>query len=461
MVAPFRSQLAEQIQAEFARDLMNRGANSSPIQHPMQGAERMTNSILGGLLQMQAMQKSEAQNKAIAEALQPGMYQGGLDPATAGGVGAVPQEPNFGRLAQTLLTMGQTGPALGLMQNQYETQRRSSERAEDRSWRTQDREDEQKFRRDLASEERSNRAAPSSVQEFEYARRNGYTGTFAEYKRLGSTAPSSVQEWEYYNALPPDQKEQYLSMKRANPYLNLGGTMAQPSMTEPGKVKGEIGKTLPPQDQPEVKGQQAYETAIGKGRGERVMDAPAALAKVGQQVAPLDRMAETVSRLTAMPGLDEVTGWRSTLPIIPGTDRANAQAQMETLKSQIAQNVLQMYRSMSQTGGAVGQVAIAEQEMFMRNLGSLEQAQTPEQFRLELQRIMDFAQGSKQRLLNAHQSQFPASPLATDQPVTPPVYETNPSNNPSTPRPASKQEFDALPSGTYFVDPQGNGRIKP
>jgi hypothetical protein len=191
------------------------------------------------------------------------------------------------------------------------------------------------------------------------------------------------------------------------------------------------------------------------------MEAPAGMAKAQAQIAPLDTLNQTVDNLLKMPGLDEITGWRSVMPIIPGTDRANAMAQMETLKSQVAQNVLQMYRNMSQTGGAVGQVSNYEQQLFQNALGALERAQEPEQFRSELGRIKQFVEGSKQRIMQAYQQQFPASPLATDRPVTPPVYETNPSNNPSTPRPASKQEFDALPSGTYFVDPQGNGRIKP
>src|SRR5690606_1385733 len=35
--------------------------------------------------------------------------------------------------------------------------------------------------------------------------------------------PSAVAEWKYYQSLSPEQQTQYLLMKRANPYLDLGG----------------------------------------------------------------------------------------------------------------------------------------------------------------------------------------------------------------------------------------------
>jgi hypothetical protein len=90
---------------------------------------------------------------------------------------------------------------------------------------------------------------------------------------------------------------------------------------------------------------------------------------------------------------------------------------MKKMKSQIAQNVLQMYRSMSATGGAVGQVSDKEQEMFQNNLAALDQAQSKEQFDHELNNILNFVQASKQRILDAYKTQYPDGPPAQTSPL--------------------------------------------
>ena len=54
----------------------------------------------------------------------------------------------------------------------------------------------------------------------------------------GSSAPANVREWEYYNALPPEQQGQYLRMKRANPYLDIGTGFVQPDPVNPGQTAG-------------------------------------------------------------------------------------------------------------------------------------------------------------------------------------------------------------------------------
>lgn len=54
----------------------------------------------------------------------------------------------------------------------------------------------------------------------------------------GSSAPASIREWEYYNALPAEQQGQYLRMKRANPYLDIGTGFVQPDPVNPGQTAG-------------------------------------------------------------------------------------------------------------------------------------------------------------------------------------------------------------------------------
>jgi hypothetical protein len=77
----------------------------------------------------------------------------------------------------------------------------------------------------------------------------------------------------------------------------------------------------------------------------------------------------------------------SLLPNIPGGDAANAQAQLETLKAQVAFQTLQDMRNASKTGGALGQVAVQELEALQSVYGSLEQSQSRDQFEYNLKRL--------------------------------------------------------------------------
>src|SRR6187549_598317 len=51
-------------------------------------------------------------------------------------------------------------------------------------------------------------------------------------------APANIREWEYYNSLTPEQKGEYIRMKRANPYLDIGTGFVQPDPINPGQTAG-------------------------------------------------------------------------------------------------------------------------------------------------------------------------------------------------------------------------------
>lgn len=77
--------------------------------------------------------------------------------------------------------------------------------------------------------------------------------------RGGSAAamPANVQEWEYFSKLPPEKQTQYLTMKRAQQNIDLGGSVVAPDMANPaGMPVAVFGKTPPPQDMPEFKAAQ-------------------------------------------------------------------------------------------------------------------------------------------------------------------------------------------------------------
>ena len=85
-------------------------------------------------------------------------------------------------------------------------------------------------------------------------------------------------------------------------------------------------------------------------------------------------------------------------PSIPGGDAADAQAKLNTLKSQVAFGVLQDMRNNSKTGGALGAVSDSEGKRLEANLAALENAQSEEQMKESLKKIIEYTQGAKDRL---------------------------------------------------------------
>jgi hypothetical protein len=85
----------------------------------------------------------------------------------------------------------------------------------------------------------------ASVQEYEYAKANGFKGSFQEWIVAGgqSSRPSSVQEWEHYNALSPEQKAAYLEMKR-NPNVFFGKVNEVPTVVK-APTAGNAAVTTP------------------------------------------------------------------------------------------------------------------------------------------------------------------------------------------------------------------------
>lgn len=160
-------------------------------------------------------------------------------------------------------------------------------------------------------------------------------------------------------------------------------------------------------DSPELQGRIAGAKKQGQVDVERAVEANDVAAKNLFVMSPLDRMSETADEIILSPGVEMRTGLSSYVPAWAQGDAArNTQAKVSTLKSQIAQNVLQMYRNMSQTGGAVGQVSNFEQQLFIDNLAALDQAQTKEEFVAQLKKIQKFAVDSKKRIAAAYQMQF-------------------------------------------------------
>lgn len=135
-------------------------------------------------------------------------------------------------------------------------------------------------------------------------------------------------------------------------------------------------------------------------------EAVAARTSMDGATADLDRLRKIATEVRDHPGLKGITGVRGVFPNYPGGEAANAEAKLETLKSQVGFSVLQKMRDMSKTGGALGQVSDRENVMLQNNLAALAKAQSMEEFQKSLNDIIAFVDDTKARLEGAYRDTY-------------------------------------------------------
>lgn len=119
-------------------------------------------------------------------------------------------------------------------------------------------------------------------------------------------------------------------------------------------------------------------------------------------ISSLDRLAAAANEVMTHPGLPGITGWKGAVPNVWGSDAANAEALLKTLKSQVGFGVLQDMRNSSKTGGALGNVSDKEVGFLQANLAALEKAQSLEQFQKSLAKIVSYTEDAKDRMREAY-----------------------------------------------------------
>lgn len=168
--------------------------------------------------------------------------------------------------------------------------------------------------------------------------------------------------------------------------------------------------------------------------------------------AAMDRLGSAANALLNHPGLTGITGIRGKIYDVPGTDAANARADLNNLKSQIAFTVMQELRNNSKSGSSgLGALSDAEGKRLEAAVASLDTTQDLDQFKQRLQAIIDYSNGAKDRLRDSfnlkHKSQMTPSAQSGTSDKVPTI--------------ANDADFDKLPSGAVFIDPSGVKRKKP
>ena len=125
------------------------------------------------------------------------------------------------------------------------------------------------------------------------------------------------------------------------------------------------------------------------------------------------------NRSNVLRALDEaeqkVSWWTTglvgqTLGGIGGTAAHDLRAQVDTVVGNIGFEALQEMRANSPTGGALGQVAVREIELLQRTVANLENSQSEQQFRRNLQTVRNQYNASMNNLYQAYQQDFGEAP---------------------------------------------------
>lgn len=213
----------------------------------------------------------------------------------------------------------------------------------------------------------------------------------------GSDMPANVREYEYVSKLPPEQRQQYLAIKRAQQTFDLGTSYGIADPMNPGQLQGQVQKDVAGAEQQKV---------IGRETGERQAAAPKAQTAMKMMDAKSDVVIRTVEEAEKMVGSLTSGFAGSALSMIPGTAARDLSAKIDTLKANAGFQELQDMRDNSPTGGALGQVAVQELAMLQATITSLEQAQSPQQLKQALNTYKTFVRESKVRRKLAYEMTY-------------------------------------------------------
>lgn len=118
---------------------------------------------------------------------------------------------------------------------------------------------------------------------------------------MGGADPAAVREYEYYQQLDPQQQKQYLGVKRAAQTIDLGGGFGAVNPTDLS-VTPLADKTLPPEQLPETKREQAEASAagaeVGKAAGEKealLKQYESSLPELEKTIGDLSQLSETAT----------------------------------------------------------------------------------------------------------------------------------------------------------------------
>ena len=140
------------------------------------------------------------------------------------------------------------------------------------------------------------------------------------------------------------------------------------------------------------------------------VEKPQAKLRVDTMIQNMDKLDTAIKELNKDPGLPNITGtFYGRTPNVTNT-ATGAQAQLDSIKSQIFVSALQAMREASKTGGAVGNVSDREGDKLEATLAALNQAQGTPAFKAQLAKAIQQIDVSKTLLRSAYDEQYGGIP---------------------------------------------------
>lgn len=166
-----------------------------------------------------------------------------------------------------------------------------------------------------------------------------------QYQR-GNELPSNVREYQYWNGLSPEEKENYLKVKRAEQLMNLGGNYVVRGPM--GGISETYAKTPEPEQMPDFRAAQTKASEDAKKLSEAQANLPGAIQTGEQSLALIDQMVgNSEKKIPKHPGFKYAVGGTSVLPVLPGTDAKD----FTTLLDQVqGKQFLQAYETLKGSG---------------------------------------------------------------------------------------------------------------
>lgn len=215
----------------------------------------------------------------------------------------------------------------------------------------------------------------------------------------------------------------------------------------------------------ETPGAREAQVLRARSEAQRLENMPKVELSVANRQQQAGLVKETIDAALKETGFFTTGGVGRLAAAVPGTPAYDLARRIETIKANIGFGELQRMRDESPTGGALGQVAVQELTYLQSALGNLDQAQSREELEKNLRNIRSIIERYERIRANAFERDYGRKPdverLLRDPEAVEQKAQAAAAVPAGPPRVTSKEQFDALPSGTVFIGPDGQSRRKP
>jgi hypothetical protein len=218
-------------------------------------------------------------------------------------------------------------------------------------------------------------------------------------------------------------------------------------------------------DKLETPGAREAQVLRARSEAQRLENMPKVELSIANRQQQSGLVKETIDAALKETGFFTTGGVGRLAAAVPGTPAYDLARRIETIKANIGFNELQRMRDESPTGGALGQVAVQELTYLQSALGNLDQAQSRDELEKNLRNIRSIIERYERIRANAFERDYGRKPdverLLREPEAVEQKAQAAGAVPAGPPRVTSKEQFDALPSGTVFVGPDGQSRRKP